>query len=53
MKLDEFIAIASKIKRFKLRLEQEGIIGNEQQTILKIYIQDLTSRINTNMLKVV
>ena len=53
MKLDEFIAITNKIKRFKLRLEQENIIGSQQQTILKVYIQDLTDRINTTFLKVV
>lgn len=53
MKLDEFITIASKIKRFKLRLERENITGEHQQIILKIYIQDLTTKINTNLLKVV
>ena len=53
MKLDEFIAIAKKIKSFKLKLEKENITGQSQQVILKIYIQDLTNKINTNMLKVV
>ena len=53
MKLDEFLHIMKKVLRFKARLEQENTIGHQQQIILKVYIRDLTDRINTNFLKVV
>lgn len=53
MRVCEFNKVMDKIIGFKNRLSNEGIIGDHQQVILKIYIQDLTSRINTNLLKVV
>lgn len=53
MKVDEFLKLMQKVLRFKIRLEQENIIGQQAETILKVYINDLTDRINTNLLKVV
>lgn len=52
MKVDDFLMIMAKVTRFKVRLQQEGITGGIQDTILKVYISDLTSRINTDMLEV-
>lgn len=53
MRIDEFLHIMQKVIRFKNRLEQEGIRGQQSEVILKVYIQDLTDRINTNFLKAV
>lgn len=53
MKVDDFLKLMNKVSRFKLRLEQEGITGREQDIILKVYITDLTNRININMLEVI
>lgn len=52
MKVDDFLKLMKKVQRFKFRLQQEGITGEVQDIILKIYISDLTSRINTDMLGV-
>ena len=52
MKVDDFLYIMNKVSRFKTRLEQEGIVGEQQQIVLKVYISDLTNRINTSMLEV-
>lgn len=51
MRIDEFLNIMKKVIRFKARLEQEGIRGQQAETILKVYISDLTDRINTNFLR--
>lgn len=51
MKIDEFLRIMQKVRGFKLRLSEEGIVGIQRDVILKVYINDLTSRINTSMLK--
>ena len=53
MKIEDFLSVMEKVARFKARLEQEKIIGMQQQIILKVYIQELTSRVNTSMLGVV
>lgn len=53
MKVDDFLYIMSKVSRFKFRLQQEGITGEQQQIILKVYISDLTDRINISMLEVI
>ncbi|MCK9444603.1 MAG: hypothetical protein M0Q14_08760 [Tissierellaceae bacterium] len=53
MNIDEFLHIMKKFKRFQTRLKEENIEGKDAEVILKIYIQDLTSKINTNFLKVV
>ena len=53
MKVDDFLRLMNKVRRFKLRLEQEGIQGQEQDVILKVYIKDLTDRINTDLLEVI
>ncbi len=53
MKIDDFLNLIQKLKRFKIRLEQEGITGEQLQVILKIYIQDITDNININMLEVI
>lgn len=53
MRVEEFTGIIEKVARFKERLIQEDIKGEKQQVVLKVYIQDLTNRINTNFLKVV
>ena len=53
MRVNDFAEIVNKISKFKIRLEQEGIAGQQQQVILKIYINDLTTRINTKFLRVV
>ncbi|WP_313757157.1 hypothetical protein [Tissierella sp.] len=51
MFIDEFLHIMKKVKRFQERLSEEGISGQQVEVILKVYIQDLTDRINTNFLK--
>ena len=51
MEVREFLRIVNKLRGFKARLDEENIIGQQQQIILKVYINDLTSRINTAMLK--
>ncbi len=51
MQVNEFLKLFQKIQKFKLRLEQENITGQDQQIILKVYIEDLTSRINTKILR--
>ena len=53
MKINQFLKLMQKLKRFKVRLEQENITGEQQQLILKIYIQELTDRINTELLEVI
>ena len=53
MKIDEFLSVMKKVARFKIKLERENIIGMQQQIILKVYIQELTSRVNTSMLGVI
>ncbi|HHV25974.1 MAG TPA: hypothetical protein GXX63_02120 [Tissierellia bacterium] len=53
MKIDDFLKLMQKLKRFKIRLEEEGIQGQHQKIILKIYITELTNRINTSMLEVI
>lgn len=53
MNVNEFIKLMSKVQRFKLRLQQEGVTGEQQQMILKIYISELTDRINTELLEVI
>ncbi|WP_154439789.1 hypothetical protein [Tissierella pigra] len=50
MKIDEFLHIMQKVARLKTRLEQENINGQQAEVILKVYINDLTDRINTSML---
>ena len=51
MEANEFIKLMQKVKRFKVRLQQEGITEQAQDTILKIYITDLTNRIDTKILE--
>ena len=51
MEINEFISIMHKVKQFKNKLAKEGIQGQVQQTILKVYLQDLTNRINTKILE--
>lgn len=51
MKIEEFLNIMKKVKIFQQKLFQEGIRGQQAEVILKIYINDLTDRINTNFLK--
>lgn len=53
MKIDDFLKLMQKLKRFKIRLEEEGIKGQYQKVVLKVYISDLTSRINVDMLEVI
>lgn len=53
MKVDDFLYIMQKVQRFKLRLEQEGIAGEQQQIILKVYIQEFIPKINISMLDVI
>ncbi|MEY8416344.1 hypothetical protein AAK964_08580 [Tissierella praeacuta] len=53
MRIEEFLNIMKKVIRFKTRLEEEGIRGQQAEVILKVYINDLTDRINIDMLKVV
>lgn len=53
MKVDDFLRLMQKVMRFKIRLEQEGIRDSKQQIILKIYINDITDRINTSLLEVI
>ena len=51
MRVEEFRVIANKIKRFKIRLEQEDIRGQQRDLILKLYMTELTSRININKIE--
>lgn len=53
MNINEFLHIMKKTKMFQLRLAEENITSRQAETILKVYINDLTDRINTSMLKVV
>ena len=51
MNANEFIYLMQKLARFKDRLQQEGIAGEQLYIVLEIYLQDLTSRINTKILE--
>ena len=51
MEANEFIRLMQQVKQFKNKLAKEGIQGQVQQTILKVYLQDLTNRINTKILE--
>ena len=51
MKVDEFLNLMQKVMKFKNKLEKEGILGLNQEVVIKVYINDLTPRINTSMLK--
>lgn len=53
MKVDDFLKLMNKVQRFKLKLEQENIAEEIQDIILKVYITDLTNRINTDLLEVI
>lgn len=53
MKVNEFIRLMSKVKRFKIRLQQENITGRQQQIILKVYIQEFIPKINIELLEVI
>lgn len=53
MKVNDFLKLMQKVEMFKIRLQQEGIQEQEQDIILKVYITDLTNRININMLEVI
>lgn len=51
MEANEFIRLMQQVKQFKNKLANEGVTKQAQDTILKIYITDLTSRINTKILE--
>lgn len=53
MTVDEFNTVVEKVESFKTKLDKENIKGINQQIVLKVYIADLTSKINTKYLKVV
>lgn len=53
MKVDEFVSLMNKVSRFKFRLQQEGITGEQQQIILKVYIQEFIPKINISLLEVI
>ena len=53
MEINQFLNIMQKIKRFQIRLEQENITGEQQQIILKIYIQEFIPKINIDLLEVI
>ncbi|NMB42470.1 MAG: hypothetical protein GX996_11150 [Firmicutes bacterium] len=51
MNIDEFLHIMKKFKRFQTRLKEENITDKDAEVILKIYITDLTNRIDTKILE--
>lgn len=53
MKVDDFVSAMKRVARFKIKLTREGIVGMEQQIILKIYLNDLIPKINTKLLGVI
>lgn len=53
MIIEDFLLMMKKLASFKAKLERENILGIQQQIILKVYIQELTNRVNTSMLEVV
>ncbi len=53
MKVDELNYVVEKINSFKLKLQRESVPEEIQNTILKIYITELTDRIRVNMLEVI
>lgn len=53
MKVDDFVSAMKRVASFKIKLNREGITGIEQQIILKIYLNDLIPKVNTNLLGVV
>lgn len=51
MKVDDFLRVMDKVIKFRVKLEREGIMGEVQDIILKVYISELTPKINISMLK--
>ena len=51
MRVEEFSQIVSKVTSFKFKLDAEHVPTVIQDSILKIYISELTSRINTKHLR--
>lgn len=53
MRVEEFKEVMRKVESFKMKLIRERIRKEDRDLILKLYMSELTSRINTNLLKVV
>ncbi|WP_187116671.1 hypothetical protein [Anaerosalibacter massiliensis] len=53
MKIDDFLKLMQKVKSFKQKMDRENINKQHQKIILKIYITELTDRINISMLEVI
>ncbi|WP_154484447.1 hypothetical protein [Anaerosalibacter bizertensis] len=53
MRVQEFLDIMQKVKSFKQKMDRENINKQHQKIILKIYITELTDRINVDMLEVI
>lgn len=53
MRIDDFLNIMQKVKSFQQKMDRENIPTQQQQIILKIYISELTLKINTDLLEVI
>ncbi|WIV10523.1 hypothetical protein [Proteiniborus sp. MB09-C3] len=53
MKVDDFLQLMQKVKSFKQKMDKNNICKRDQDIILKIYIAELTPKINVNFLEVI
>ncbi len=53
MRIDDFLNIMQKVKSFQQKMDRENIPTQQQKIILKIYLTELTDRINVNILEVI
>ena len=51
MEINEFICLMRKLARFKGKLANEGITGEQADIVLKIYLESLTEKIDTKILE--
>lgn len=51
MEINQFLHIMDKLKTFKSKMIREGIDLKEQSIILKIYLSEITDRINVDMVR--
>ncbi len=53
MNINDFLYVMKKVLRFKKKLDKEGIAQQDQDIILKIYVSELTEKIDINFLEMV
>ena len=49
MEINQFLFIMSRIKSLQSKMAREGIREEDHSIILKIYLSEMTDRINLNM----